>query len=184
MSVKISKRVCLLLGLLMVAVMAHAGGVDPRDMPSQEPVRENITATPTQTSAAVSKARRAVVPVVKKAPVVKKPSVVKEVPVVEDVRKSSTRPKAVSSASKTIAATSSDNWLLGSREGSCAPLASVSKKINVGTFKTPQEFGRKLQQRGHQAFVLDIGDVRDQVVRVKVPDLELDLTFVKAGMCR
>jgi hypothetical protein len=41
-----------------------------------------------------------------------------------------------------------------------------------------------MQQRGHQAFVLDIGDVRDQVVRVKVPDMELDLTFVRSGMCR
>ncbi len=186
MLTKICRMVCCLLGLLMVAVMAHAGGVDPRDMPTQERVREIITATPAKTSAAVSKARRAVVPVVevvpvvKKAPVVKKSSVVKEMPVVEEVQMNMTRPKAASSASKT----SSDSWLLGSREGSCAPLTSVSKKVKVGTFKTPQEFGRQLQQRGYQAFVLDIGDVRDQVVRVKVPDLGLDLTFVKAGMCR
>jgi hypothetical protein len=41
-----------------------------------------------------------------------------------------------------------------------------------------------MQQRGHQAFVLDIGDTRDQVVRVKVPDMELELTFMKADLCR
>ena len=40
-----------------------------------------------------------------------------------------------------------------------------------------------MQQRGHQAFVLDIGNVRNQVVRVKVPDMEVDLTFVKAMLC-
>jgi hypothetical protein len=90
----------------------------------------------------------------------------------------SARPKAVASANN-------DSWLLSSREGECAPLFSVSKKVkNIGTFKTPQDFARKMQQRGYQAFALDIGDVRDQVVRVKVPDLDLDLTFVKAGMCR
>ena len=157
---------CPLFGVLMVAAIANAGGVDPRDMPTQEPmVREKITATPEQTSTAVSKARRAVAPVVEEAPVIK------EVPI------STPRPKAAPAADR-------DSWLLSSRDGECAPLASVSKKVNIGTFKTPQEFGRQMQQRGHQAFVLDIGDVRDQVMRVKVPDLELDVTFVKAGMCR
>jgi hypothetical protein len=47
-----------------------------------------------------------------------------------------------------------------------------------------QEFSRQMQQRSCQAFVLDIGDVRDQEVRVKVPDLNLNLSFVKASMCR
>ena len=166
MPIKVSRMVCLLLSLLMAAVVAHAGGVDPREMPIQKPVvREKVTATPEQTSTAVSKARRAVVPVVDEAPVVK------EVPM------RTVHPKAVPAASK-------DSWLLSSREGGCSPLSSIDRKVNVGNFATPQEFARKLQQRGHQAFALDIGDVRDQMVRVKVPDLELDLTFVKAGMCR
>jgi hypothetical protein len=167
MSKSLARIVCLLPGLLLIAVMVNAGGVDPKEMPAQEPMkREKVSATPAQTSVAVSKARRAVVPVVEEAPVVK------EVPM------SSFRPKAVSAAS-------TDSWLLGSREGECAPLSSVSRKVkNIGTFKTPQEFARQMQQRGYQAFVLDIGDVRDQVVRVKVPDMELDLTFMKAGLCR
>jgi hypothetical protein len=75
--------------------------------------------------------------------------------------------------------------MFSSREGECAPLTEASRKVgNIVTFNTPQEFSRKLQQRGHQAFTLDIGDVRDQVVRVRMPDMELDLTFVRAGMCR
>ena len=167
MFTKTTKIVYLLLSLLMVATMANAGGVAPgEETPKTQVVREKVAATPAQTSAAVSTARRAVTPRLESAPAVK------EVPV------PSVRPKAVVSANK-------DSWLLSPREGECAPLSSVSKKVkNIGTFKTPQEFARKLQQRGYQAFALDIGDVRGQEVRVKVPDLDLDLTFVKAGMCR
>ena len=156
-----------LLGLLVIATAAYAGGVDPKEMtPQESAVREKRSATPEQTSAAVNKARRAVAPQVKSTPVVK------EVPM------RSPRPKAAASASK-------DSWLLSSGQGKCAPLTTVSQKVkNIGTIKTPQEFARKMQQRGYQAFALDIGDVRDQEVRVKVPDLDLDLTFVKAGMCR
>ena len=166
MSIKIARIVGLLSGLLMVAVMAHAGGVDPKEMPAQESaVREKVTATPEQTSTAVSKARRAVVPVIEETPVIK------EVPMAK------ARPKAVASVDK-------NSWLLSSRGGGCSPLSSIDRKVNVGSFETPQELARKLQQRGYQAFALDIGDVRDQMMRVKVPDLDLDLTFVKAGLCR
>lgn len=149
-----------LLGLLLLASVVHAGGVDPGDMPHQEPVvREKSVATPAQTAAAVNKVRRAVTPAVKQV---------------------SPTPR-----SKAVTSTSKDSWLLGSREGKCAPLTSVSRKVkNIGGFRTPQEFAHQMQQRGYQAFVLDIGDERDQVMRVKVPDLDLDLTFVKAGMCR
>jgi hypothetical protein len=156
-----------LLGLLMVAALANAGGVDPKDMAPETPmVREKVSATPAQTSAAVSKARQAVAPAVEQAPVVK------QVPV------SPPRAKAVPAAGR-------DSWLLGSRGGTCEPLANVSRKVkNIGTFKTPQEFSRQMQQRGYQAFVLDIGAARDQEVRVKVPDLDLDLMFVRPELCR
>ncbi len=168
MFIKATKTICLFTGLLMVATMACAGGVAPgEEAPQEQVVREKATATPAQTSAAVSKARHAVTP-----PAETTTPKVKEEPM------TLARPKAVS-------ATDKNSWLLSSREGECAPLSSVSKKVkNIGTFKTPQEFSRKMQQRGYQSFALDIGDVRDQVVRVKVPDLDLDLTFVKAGMCR
>lgn len=157
---------CFLSGLLLFAVMANAGGVDPREMPAEEAVKQQrISATPAQTSAAVSKARQAVTPAVEKSSAIK------------EVQRTPTRAKAAP-------VTGSESWQLSSREGGCAPLSSLDRKIKVGNFNTPQEFARKLQQRGHQAFVLDIGDVRDTVVRVKVPDLELDLTFVKAAMCR
>ncbi|MBW2688803.1 MAG: hypothetical protein JRC99_02590 [Deltaproteobacteria bacterium] len=160
MTKKFIRIVCPLLGLLMLASVVHAGGVDPGDMPPQQPVtREKAVATPAQTAAAVNKVRRSMTPAVKQVP-------------------TTPRPKAVVSASK-------DSWLLGSSEGKCAPLTSVSRKVkNIGSFRTPQEFAHQMQQRGYQAFVLDIGDERDQVMRVKVPDLGLDLTFVKEGMCR
>lgn len=172
MSIKIARIVSCLVLLLTAAVMVHAGGVDPREMSAQEPVAtEKVTATPEQTSTAVNKARRAVVPAVAEKPVVKSVPVVKTIPI------SKAQPRAVTSASK-------DSWLLGSREGQCSDLSNVDRQVNVGSFKTPQEFARKVQQRGYQAFALDVGDVRNQVMRVKVPDLDLDLIFMKAGLCR
>jgi hypothetical protein len=167
-----SKRfrvLCLLLSLLMAATLAVAGGVAPEEeSPQQAVVREKVTATPAQTSAAVSRARQAVVPAPK--------------PVVKQSLPART---AAPAQPKVSAQVDKNSWLLGSREGKCAPLSSTTRLTGeIGTFNTPQEFARKMQQRGHQAFVLDIGDVRDQVVRVKVPDMELDLTFVKSGMCR
>lgn len=161
MTQKFAQSLGLLVGLLMVAAVVFAGGIDPQDMPTEEPVpREKVLVTPQQTSAAVSKARQAMAPVVK------------------DVPMSRALPKAVTSADK-------NSWLLGSREGECSPLSTVSRKVkNIGGFKTPQEFSHQMLQRGYQAFVLDIGEVRDQVIRVKVPDLDLDLMFVRPGMCR
>jgi hypothetical protein len=166
---KMRRILCPLLSLLMLATLAVAGGVAPgEEAPQQPEIAEKVTRTPAQTSAAVSKARQAVAPP-------PKPVETQRMPARSAVP---AQPKASAQADK-------NNWMLGSREGECAPLSSASPKTgSIGTFSTPQEFAKKMQQRGHQAFVLDIGDVRDQMVRVKVPDMELDLTFVRAGVCR
>jgi len=166
---KMRRILCPLLSLLMLATLAVAGGVAPgEEAPQQPEVAEKVTTTPAQTSAAVSKARQAVVPP-------PKPVVTRSMPARSAAP---AQPKASAQVDK-------NSWRLGSREGECAPLSSTSRKTgDIGSFSTPQEFAKKMQQRGHQAFVLDIGDVRDQVVRVKVPDMDLDLTFVRAGMCR
>lgn len=167
MTKRFNRIVCLLPGLLMVATLVYAGGVDPKDMPAQETeTREETSATPAQISAAVNKVRQAVTPQVELAPVVK------EIPM------SSARPRAVISARN-------NHWLFSPHEGTCEPLENARRKIkSIGSFKTPQEFARQMHQRGYQAFILDIGDKRDQVIRVKIPDLELDLLFVRSGMCR
>jgi hypothetical protein len=166
---KIRRILCPLLSILMLAPLPVAGCVAPgEEAPQQPEVAEKVTTTPAQTSAAVSKARQAVVPSPK--PVVKQRMPARTAAPVQ--------PKTSVQADK-------NSWMLGSREGECAPLSSTSRKTgDIGIFSTPQEFANKIQQRGHQAFVLDVGDVRDQVVRVKVPDMELNLTFVRAGMCR
>jgi len=175
---KMHRVLCPLLSILMLATLAVAGGVAPgEEAPPQPMVREKVTATPAQTSAAVSKARQAVVPPAKPVLKQKEPS--------RTVSSRSQQVSTISAKAKASSTFDNNSWMLGSREGECAPLSSTSRKTGeIGSFGTPQEFARKLQQRGHQAFVLDIGDVRDQVVRVKVPDMELDLTFVRAEMCR
>ena len=166
---KLCQIFCPLLSLLIFATLACAGGVAPGEEAPQQPVvREKVTATPAQTSSAVSKARQAVVPP-------PKPVVTQKMPA----------RRAVPAQPKVSAQVDKNSWMIGAREGACTPLSSANPKTgSIGTFSTPQEFAKKMQQRGHQAFVLDIGDVRDQMVRVKVPDMELDLTFVRAEMCR
>ncbi len=167
-----------LISFLMVTSIAFSGGVAPDEEPAQERVTPvKVTATPAQTSAAINQARKAVVTPVKKATNQSRPAKAKPSPL-KEITRTTTKPQATGSAVK-------NSWLLSSREGECAPLTSVRDKVtSVGSFKTPQEFAKKMQQRGYQAFALDIGEVRNQVVRVKVPDLDVDLTFVKAGMCR
>lgn len=162
----LSGMVCFLLAVLIVATQAQAGGVDPKELPPEAAVvREKPSATPAQTSAAVSKARLAVAPAVEERPVVK-PLPSKQADVVA-------RPAQ------------GDNWQVGTGKGSCTPLSSISRQVkNIGAFKTPEEFAYQMKQRGYQAFVLDVGDARDQMLRVKVPDLDLDLLFVRSGLCR
>lgn len=160
-------RLGLLLVLLLVASTVHAGGVDPRDMPArQAEARQLVTATPAQTKAAVGEARRAVAP-----PVEAVAPVVKTVP--------TTAPRSAAAP-----AASADSWLFSPGEGRCVPLDHVNRQVkNISSFKTPQEFARQMQQRGYQAFVLDMGATRDRQVRVRVPDLELDLLFLRPAAC-
>ncbi len=157
-----------LLLLLLLSVVAWAGGVAPGDEAPQQPAaQEKVSATPAQTSAAVSRARQAVV-----AP--------------PPVAASKQPPASAASVqSKAAVRVDRNSWMLGSSAGECTALANASRRTgDIGSYNSPQEFARKLQQRGLQTFVLDIGDIRDQVVRVKVPDIGLDLTFMKAAMCR
>ena len=131
---KMRRILCLLLSLLILATLAVAGGVAPGEEALQPPeVAEKVTTTPAQTSAAVSKARQAVVPPPK--PVVKR---------------SMPARSAAPSQPKASAQVDKNSWILGSREGECAPLSGTNHKTgNIGTFSTPQEYARKMQQRGH-----------------------------------
>lgn len=109
---------------------------------------------------------------------------VADVPAVEELPATMAQPRTEPSPIKTTAPSISDGWLLSSREGGCEPLTNVSRVVKgVGTFNNPKEFAYNMQQRGYQAFALDIGNVRDQKMRVKVPDLDLDLIFLRAGAC-
>ncbi len=157
---------------LMLTGPAFGGGVDPRDLPQTPPVkREQVTAAPEETATAVRRARQAVAP---------PPAAV--VPVAPAVPMMTT-PAPRRSAPASVP--SGDGWFLAIPSGGCEPLENVRRQgVDVGPFASPQELGRKLQQRGHQAFVLDIGDAPDRVVRVRVPDLQADFEFRRAGQCR
>lgn len=157
--------------LLLCAAPTWAGGVDPRELSSAPQVqRERPSAAPEETATAVRRAREAVTP----AAVAPAPS-----PVPTEVM-STPAPRRTAASPVNGSA-----WQLVGSAGRCEALDGVRKKVaNIGSFATPQEFARQLQQRGHQAFVLDIGSPRDQEIRVRVPDLKADFEFKRAGLCR
>ena len=98
---KMRRILCPLLSILMLATLAVAGGVAPGEEAPQQPVvREKVTASPAQTSAAVSKARQAVVPPPKA--VVKQSMPARTAAPVQ--------PKASVQVDK-------NSWMLGSHEG-------------------------------------------------------------------
>lgn len=171
-----SKTLSLLIVMLLIVSPAFAGGVDPKDMPAPTPViKEKVSATPAQTSAAVSKARKVVAPEIK------------EERMVTPQPKAAVTPKTVVTPGAAIPApisVGSSVWMVGTGNGPCSPLSSVASKVNVGSFSSPKDLAQKLRQRGFQAFALDIGDQPDMVYKIRVPDKQLDLTFVRAGMCR
>lgn len=149
--------------VLLLAGLACGGGVDPRDLPVPTAAKKDrVTAAPEETATAVRRARQAVSSTpAPAAPVMTTPAPRRAAP-----------------------AAAGADWSLASTSG-CEPLENVRRQgAEVGTFATPQEFARKLQQRGYQAFVLDVGQEKGQVVRVRVPDLQADFEFRRAGLCR
>lgn len=165
MQMKMTRILTPLTSLLLLAGLAYGGG-DPQDIPQAPAVkREQVTAAPEETATAVRRARQAVSPAPAPAPAV---------PMM-----------ATPAPQRSAPATSGADWALAIKSGGCEPLENVRRQgVEVGAFATPQEFARKLQQRGHQTFVLDIGETRDQVVRVRVPDLSADFEFRRAATCR
>jgi hypothetical protein len=98
---KMRRIFCPLLSLMMLATLAVAGGVAPgEEAPQQPEVAEKVTTTSAQTSAAVSKARQAVVPPAK--------AVVKQSMPARTA--APVKPKASVQVDK-------NSWMLGSHEG-------------------------------------------------------------------
>jgi len=155
--------------VLLFASLACGGGADPSELPAPAArKKEQVKAAPEQTATAVRRAREAVALT---------PTPTSAAPVA---------PAMTTPAPRRVTPAASDGeWSLATSAGSCEPLENVRRQVaNIGNFKTPQEFARQMQQRGHQTFALDIGKTRDQEVRVKVPDLNLDLLFLRSGLCR
>lgn len=161
------KSVLLTLTLVLCSAghLLAGGGEEPAGQRAKSQLREyRPTATPQATATALGEARRAVAA----------PAAPQRSP--EPVSALPPRPKPSLPYGAPVGA----EWLLQT-DGRCEPLASLQQRTGpVGSFATPQEFIHKLQQRGHQAFLLPLADDR---VQVKVPDLDLAATFVRPGLC-
>jgi hypothetical protein len=165
----------LLAGVLLLAGLAYAGGGEEAARKSSyRTAPAPVTATPEETAAAVSRARQAVTP--KAAPA----SATRTVVMPES------KPVAVAPAKRqSQPGLSADQWMVSSDAGRCSSLESLPQQAaSLGTIETPQQMAKNARQRGYQSFLLDLSDASGESFRVKVPDLDLNLLFVRPQACK
>ena len=71
-----------------------------------------------------------------------------------------------------------------SRHGECAEIASLKRKIpDLGEVADPASFVDRMRRGGYQVSSSDIPVPGGKAVEVKVPEKDLSLIFVAAGLC-
>jgi len=75
-------------------------------------------------------------------------------------------------------------WMLMARHGECAEIASLKRRIpDLGDVADPLSFVDRMRRSGYQVSSHDIAVAGGQAVEVKVPEKDLSLVFVAAGLC-
>jgi hypothetical protein len=83
-----------------------------------------------------------------------------------------------------VATADGGRWMLMARHGECAEIASLKRKIpDLGEVADPAAFVERIRRRGYQVSSSDIAVDGGKAVEVKVPEKDLSLIFVAAGLC-
>jgi hypothetical protein len=83
-----------------------------------------------------------------------------------------------------IAAADGGRWMLMARHGECAEIASLKRKLpDLGEVTDPAAFVDRMRRSGYQVTSSDVAVAGGRAVEVKVPEKELSLVFVEAGLC-
>lgn len=86
--------------------------------------------------------------------------------------------------SAAIAADASGRWFLMSREGECAPIATLQRRIpDLAGVDSPDTFMALMKKKGYAATSTAMRTRGGTVYEVAVPDQGLALVFVPAGLC-
>jgi hypothetical protein len=84
----------------------------------------------------------------------------------------------------TPAAAQTERWMLMARHGECAEIASLKRKIpDLGEVADPAAFVERMRRSGYQVSSADVALAGGRAVEVRVPEKELSLIFVAAGLC-
>jgi len=84
-----------------------------------------------------------------------------------------------------LAADAGSQWMLMSRHGECAEIASLKRRIpDLGDVRDPDSFAKLMRERGHQVSSSEIPESKGKAVEVKVPEKELSLIFVVPELCK
>jgi len=84
----------------------------------------------------------------------------------------------------TFAAADSARWMLMARHGECAEIASLKRRLpDLGEVADPAAFVDRMRRSGYQVSSSEIAVAGGRAVEVKVPEKDLSLVFVAAGLC-
>lgn len=83
-----------------------------------------------------------------------------------------------------FAASAPERWLLMSREGECAPIASLRRRIpDLADVESPDAFIALMKKKGHAVTSTATQLSDGTVYEVQVPDQRLAVIFVPARIC-
>jgi hypothetical protein len=82
------------------------------------------------------------------------------------------------------AAQAAQRWFLMSRQGDCAEIGVLKRKIpDLGEVGDPDAFVRLMRRKGYEVTSTRVPVRRGEAREVKVPQKELSLIFVTSEMC-
>lgn len=79
----------------------------------------------------------------------------------------------------------SDKWFLMSRHGECHEIHVLKRKVqDLGDIRDPYAFVKLMRDKGHQVLMNERTMPNSKSVEVSVPERNLRLIFVTAGLCQ
>ncbi len=79
----------------------------------------------------------------------------------------------------------SEKWYLMSRQGECAEIKSLKRKIpDIEGIEDPESFSKLMKEKGHEVITNEPKELMGKAVEVSVPSEGLSLMFVAESVCK
>lgn len=88
------------------------------------------------------------------------------------------------SVSVPVTAADGARWMLMARHGECAEIATLKRRLpDLGEIADPAAFVERMRRSGYRVSSSEFALAGGRAVEVRVPEKELSLIFVVAGVC-